>query len=649
MNLENVLIDIETMLIGKELQPIHQSTGVLYVTKIDRVAGKYFVYSPKDKKTIGRTISTELGAIVNDLNRRGFCNVDQSLYGSGSSRNHPETIFANLPYIQHFKYKNKKHILLREEMVHETGTLSEVQGASFRTLRKQIDNYLDLDLELLNNKQEKIIQDLYDAYDIVLKKYSAELSVLKIEQSLKNLKLINKELSDSVVCLDRRPSDNILTKDKESLGYVSIEDSLDTPENTGVDIGEDNIIDGDDLKKQLFAAETKLGVAKIRMMTPTLSLIFDRVEFKDIELQPDFQRKDRIWKADKKSKLVESILMRLPLPVFYFGEKLDSSWIVVDGLQRTTSIYDFMSNKFPLANLEILSNLNGKYFKDLSRTEQRDIREYAITAYLIDVDERNSNLVVELFHRINTYGVKLSDQEIRSALNQGSSVKFLRFLASLNSFKEATRYKVKPDRQKDMELCLSALSFMVRGYKDYGQGSYDSFLSGTMSYLNAFELHLENEDDIDNGNSIIRTDCKEYIEIYEKYDSALKLAKEIFGDFAFVKEPISNSSPISKQLFELVIYYFSKMSPAQREILRKNASEFIDHLYTAIEENSKEYADWHSKTYNETDRGFKDALSTSTGKRITVLYRFEAFAEILKTTTGIVFDYYDGENNHVND
>lgn len=66
MNLENVLIDIETMLIGKELQPIHQSTGVLYVTKIDRVAGKYFVYSPKDKKTIGRTISTELGAIVND-------------------------------------------------------------------------------------------------------------------------------------------------------------------------------------------------------------------------------------------------------------------------------------------------------------------------------------------------------------------------------------------------------------------------------------------------------------------------------------------------------------------------------------------------------------------------------------------------------
>ncbi|HCD2610379.1 TPA: hypothetical protein NBL05_003925, partial [Citrobacter koseri] len=152
MNLENVLIDIETMLIGKELQPIHQSTGVLYVTKIDRVAGKYFVYSPKDKKTIGRTISTELGAIVNDLNRRGFCNVDQSLYGSGSSRNHPETIFANLPYIQHFKYKNKKHILLREEMVHEPGTLSEVQGASFRTLRKQIDNYLDLDLELLNNK-----------------------------------------------------------------------------------------------------------------------------------------------------------------------------------------------------------------------------------------------------------------------------------------------------------------------------------------------------------------------------------------------------------------------------------------------------------------------------------------------------------------
>ena len=105
---------------------------------------------------------------------------------------------------------------------------------------------------------------------------------------------------------------------------------------------------------------------RIRQLTPVLSLIYDRLQFGDIELQPDFQRKDRIWKGDKQAKLIESILMGLPLPVFYFAEKPDGSWIVVDGLQRITSVYDFMRGEFPLQKLEVLEQHNTKYFKDLT-------------------------------------------------------------------------------------------------------------------------------------------------------------------------------------------------------------------------------------------------------------------------------------------
>lgn len=640
INLDNVLTDIETMLIGLELQPINSSTGVLYVTKIDRDAGKYFVFSPKDRKTTGRTISTEIGAIINDLNRKGFCNVDQSLFGSGSSRNHPETIFANLPYIQYFKYKNKKHILLRNKNVHDAGTLSEVQGQDFRLLRKQVDKFLNLNLDELNARQNRILQDMYDAYDVVLKKYPGELSAIKVESSLGLLKEINDSLSEAIVSLDDK---NDFNSDIELNinHYNSFEDALDNPDNTGIDSGDD-IEDDADEKELESDSVKKSGVIKVIPFTPTLSLIFDRVQFGDIELQPDFQRKDRIWKQDKKAKLIESILMRLPIPVFYFGQKGDT-WIVVDGLQRITSIYDFISGYFPLTDLEVLPNLNGKYFKDLSRTEQRDIREYAITAYLIDVNDENSNMIVELFHRINTYGVKLSDQEIRSALNQGSSVKFLRYLASLDSFKNATRNKVKPDRQKDMELCLSALSFMVQGYENYSQNSYDSFLSQTMRLLNKYNLILDNEENIDSGKASINAKSKQYLELYYKYNASLILAKEIFGDFAFVKEPANKNAPISKQLFEIVIYYFSILSAEQKITLKNNQSEFLDLLYTAIENNSPEYAEWTSQAYRNSNRGFRDSISTSTGKRITVLYRFSAFSAILEKSTGISFSKYTGD------
>ena len=81
-------------------------------------------------------------------------------YGSGTSRNQPETVFANLPYIQHFKYKKKKHILLRNKNVHEAATLSELQGVEFRKVRKQVDNYFDLTLADISQNQKSFLASM---------------------------------------------------------------------------------------------------------------------------------------------------------------------------------------------------------------------------------------------------------------------------------------------------------------------------------------------------------------------------------------------------------------------------------------------------------------------------------------------------------
>jgi len=628
LNFEQVLNDIENLLLGRDLQPINPNTPTLSITSIDRENGKYIILSNSESKT--RSLS-QLEAIYNNLSIRGFCNVEQVTYGSSSSRNQPETIFANLPYIQHFKYENKKHLLLRSHNVHEAATLSEVQGSEFRVLRKKIDNFLNLNLGQIYEQQVDLVKSLDDAYQIVLKKFPAEIASKKVEVTLNRFKELSADMANSVVTLDY----SIEVPKLKVINNNTVEEIIESSKTYGVDDG-DSYTTSPQLNLELKTPQTKLGVARITSKTPVLSLIFDRVHFGDIELQPDFQRKDRIWNDEKKSKLIESILLKLPLPVFYFGNRIaEDKWVVVDGLQRITTIYDFISGKFNLSKLEILDDLNGEYFGGLSRTEQRAIREYEITAYFIEMNKDSTDLIVELFHRINTYGVKLSDQEIRSALNQGSSVKFLRYLASKNEFKQATHRKVKPDRQKDMELCLSALAFITIGFKNYTFNSYDKFLSKAMDNLNVYELNLLNEKEIDLGNSYISNQCTEYLKIEKKYLRALNLAYDVFGDLAFIKEIGSNTSPISKQLYEVIIYYFYHITDEQKKSLLNNSDKLVDTLYSAIDGNAKKYATWGSQTYTEAERGFKDSISTSTGKKITILYRFNSFAKILEESTGI--------------
>ncbi|KZN28795.1 hypothetical protein N480_08500 [Pseudoalteromonas luteoviolacea S2607] len=645
MHFNDVLSDIEK-LIGKQLQSINPSTAPIYLTKVDKKARRYYISSDSNKQGNARSFR-ELEDIWQDLLFKGFSNVDQALYGSGSSRNQPETIFANLPYIEHFKYKKKKHLLLCNEKTHELGILKEVEGAEFRALRKKIDNYFELSNKELVNEQRDLLDSLTTSLDAVMKKYPGEVSIQDTEKTLDRLSdLTDKVVSATVSKLEDEDKTQLLISEREnqetsiSNNALTSEQMLDKSVMTGVDDDGENDDDVDEVNTS-FESRSK-NVKPIRQLTPVLSLIYDRIQFEDIELQPDFQRKDRIWKQDKKAKLIESILMGLPLPVFYFAVKPNGTWIIVDGLQRITSVYDFMRGEFPLKDLKVLGEkYSGLYFRDLERTQQRSIREYAITAYLIDMDKDtdNSNVLVELFHRINTYGVKLSPQEIRSAMNQGSSVKFLRYMSATNEFKKATHHKVKPDRQKDMELCLSALSFMVNGYHKFGTKNYegyDEFLSQAMMRINSYKLNVDELKDLDEGSSSLTVGTSTYYyELERRFIQGLELAYEIFGTSAFRKSLNSKNAPISKQLFELIVSYFSLLNSEQIKQLKENSASLVDYLYSAIEYDSGEYAVWESDIYDKANRGFMYSISTSTGKKVTVNYRFQSFERILKESTGI--------------
>lgn len=625
MHFKDVLKYIE-QLVGKELHSINPKTSSIYITSLDRNVDKYFVANSPNAKGSARSFR-ELEDIWNELTVKGFSNVDQALYGGGSSRNQPETVFAHLPCIQHFKYKNRKHLLLRNESVHELGTLSELQSAELRAVRKKIDNYTALSNQIIADSQASIVQTLKAAFDAVTKKYPGDVIVEDATKALSELSSLNQQVTDAVVTLDgaiySRKNDDTYEQPEPD---KSIDELIDDESLTGIENDNDKEANGPILQ----------GKTKIRQLTPVVSLIYDRLSFGEIELQPDFQRKDRVWPEPRKSKLIESILMGLPLPVFYFAEKPNGDWIIVDGLQRITTIYDFMRGEFKLNGLEVLDELNGTSFSELERAEQRKIREYPLTAHLIDMATDKDNIIVELFHRINTYGVKLSEQEIRSALNQGSSVKFLRFLAATPEFKSATHGKIKSDRQKDMELCLSALSFMLRGYMSF-DNQYNKYLSEAMESMNVHALTLASEELLDEGNAELPLEQNHvYSLIANKFKNGLNISEQVFGDYAFKKVPDSaRKIPLSKPLFELIVTYFSELSEEQAQQVITHSDELIDMLYEAIDKDSSDYAEWESHKYEKEGRGFLYSISQSTGKNVTVRFRFESFREILKQSTGV--------------
>ncbi|CAG9426922.1 TPA: DUF262 domain-containing protein [Providencia alcalifaciens] len=645
MKFKHILLDIEK-LVGKPLQAINPKTAPIYITKFDHEIKSYYISNSPSELGNSRPF-TELEAIWNDLIYKGFCNVDQALYGSGSSRNQPETVFAHLPYIQHFRFKGKKHIFLRTEPVHELGTLSELTGDDLSILLSKIDNYLSLSNQNISIRQNEILTKLKTTLNHIDSGLSYTQISKELNRTIRTLDSLEGDVNNSIVTLknelyqisEGEDSYNKLTEIRsveeliEDEAFTGIENETDDHE---IDVDDDLIING-----EIVHYENNKDGLRIRHITPVLSLIYDRLSFNEIELQPDFQRKDRIWSMEKRSKLIESILMGLPLPAFYFAEKKNGDWIVVDGLQRITTVFDFMKDSFKLANLTTLDdNYNGTYFSELSRLDKRKIREYQITAHVIDAESDKDSLIVELFHRINTYGVKLSNQEIRSAMYQGSSVTFLRYLSSSPEFIESTNSKVSPQRQKDMELCLSALSYIVLGYKDFNYSTYNEFLSLTMKVINKHKLFLEDADSIDEGLAVISENSDIiFFKLENKFKQGLRLAHKVFAGAAFRKSStVGKSAPISKPLFEVIIAIFANLDKNQIEQILLNIDDFINELSRAIDSDSTEFATWESDKYQIENRGFMYSISASTGKRVTILYRFNAFRNIIKKSTGIDVD-----------
>jgi Protein of unknown function DUF262 len=329
---------------------------------------------------------------------------------------------------------------------------------------------------------------------------------------------------------------------------------------------------------------------KIRLQPTTVALMMERLIHSEVKLNTEFQRKEGLWKDDQQSKLIESILIRIPLPVFYFDGSNPNEWLVIDGLQRLTSLKRFILTKeLTLKGLEFLKDFEGKGWDDLDRPLQRQINETSLQCYV--VEEGEPDVKFNIFKRINTGGLNLSDQEIRHAMHQNVA-SYLKKLAESSEFLEATRGKVSAERMLDRDFINRFLAFYIFNFEtDY---TYDEDLD---SFMNRTLDKLATLSDTD----------KEDIEI--RFKKAMILSKAIFHDTAFSKN--QQYKRINKALFEVMSVNFAKLTDTDRQNILRRRTNFKTLFYKAIESS------------------FADSLTSNTGGKSNVSLRHREFNKII--------------------
>jgi hypothetical protein len=337
-------------------------------------------------------------------------------------------------------------------------------------------------------------------------------------------------------------------------------------------------------------------VTKLKMEPKVVSIFqaLRKIDKGEIDLDPEFQRAF-VWDLIRQSRLIESVLLRIPLPAFYFDATNQTKWSVVDGLQRLTTLHRFCNEKaFKLEGLQFLTQLNGFSFDQLPLSFQVLLEDDTSLQFYNLMPGTPAEAKFTIFSRVNTGGMQLTAQEIRHALTQGKVTKWLANLAHGQAFVSATDGAIDHRRMEDRELAIRALAFQAFGVQEYREfAELDRFLLYAMGEFNAFpdsRLH----------------------QIGAKFESSLTKVLKIFGRYSFRKfyERNGRRSPINKALFEVWVNCVSEYDDS---VLFQKKDKIIEQFLRLT----------------NSDEIFLRSISTSTGSPTAVETRFQKIKELL--------------------
>lgn len=361
--------------------------------------------------------------------------------------------------------------------------------------------------------------------------------------------------------------------------------------------GTEEEVEEDELTDPFDPDEISINSKVIPMETCLRRLIQET-----INLNPDFQRQE-VWTLEKKSQLIESLMLKIPLPMFYVSSDEQGNFTVVDGLQRLSTIRDFVlghdylqtrdetlrGKGFVLQKLEFWTRFNGQTFQELPIHLQNRILETEFSFTIINPgtpEEVKRNI----FKRINTGGEPLSAQEIRNALYLGPATQLLKELAQTSEFLEATAGSVRSKRMEDQELVLRFISFFIRDYTTYRRTiGIDQYLSETMIILNAHPDYQSRDiKKLVNQRKVKMKDINHEMihKIEEFFLLGMKRSYLMFNWHSFRKsyEPYRRS-PINKALFEMWGVLLSLIPEESFQKLLKNKSDLLDVYHRTIDDN----------------------------------------------------------------
>ena len=316
---------------------------------------------------------------------------------------------------------------------------------------------------------------------------------------------------------------------------------VEEPEGTGED-------DGDP------GSDYPLDMVLIRNEPRTVHDVLRRIGQGQYIMDPDFQR-DFVWDDTKQSKLIESVLMRIPLPVLYLAEDQDGRMIVVDGLQRLSTFRRFVNGELRL-KLSQESELNGKKFDDLTPGLQNRIEDCTLILYLIDaqVPERAR---LDIFERVNS-GVPLTRQQMRNSLYNGKGTRLLKKEAGTKLFLKATGDSLRRDTMRDREFVNRFCAFHLFPLDQY-KGEMDEFLANAIIRMN-------------------KMDDQELADVSSVFRMGLRNNFQVFGHHAFRKRQRGQDkrSVINASIWDVMITGLSRIKP---DVVKSRADALQEGFY----------------------------------------------------------------------
>lgn len=322
----------------------------------------------------------------------------------------------------------------------------------------------------------------------------------------------------------------------------------------------------------------------------------------NLELQPEFQRL-HVWDNSKSSRLIESVLLEVPIPVIYLSEESDSKYSVIDGQQRLNAFIKFLENSLRLSGLRILTEQNGKKFQDIPKILQDKFENATIR--IIEIrKESHPDVKFEIFERLNTGAVQLNAQELRNCIYRGKYNALLKELSEDKDFQFLLGIKGLHSRMQDRELILRFFAFY-----------HNTHLKYTPSMKHFLNKEMEQYRNLNEAEE------KELRKIFKK---SARLSKTVFGDKAFIRfsgGSVKDSNGYwekkrNKGLFDIIMFDFTMYEENQivpnSDTIKEELLWLMTHDEVFIDSISGSGTDNKEKTITRFDK-WRSALKEIVG------------------------------------